>query len=246
MDSAIWISWYDLPEAGSDGYCSWLHETYIPELLKRPGFRWAAHYAALPKGTVRTIRRNDTEEFTGDPDLPTGCGYILLVGGEHANVFGNPVPSTLNAELPDASRRMLAMRTGERVNIMVEAARVESRETKPQPSATPLAACIQLGNFNYPWRHEEELLAWFTQWRMPAIVTQPGCLRVRKLASVAGWAKHGVIYEWTSVEARNRGYLTHEDGNPAMKAWSDKVVGRTVHAPGSATVASRLWPPVAS
>ena len=110
----------------------------------------------------------------------------------------------------------------------------------------PLAPCIQLGNFNYPWQQEEELLAWFTQWRMPAIVKQPGCVRVRKLVSVAGWAKHGVIYEWTSVEARNNGYLTHEDGNPEMKAWSDRVVGRTEHAPGSATLATRLWPPLST
>jgi hypothetical protein len=150
------------------------------------------------------------------------------------------VPKALHASLPEESRAMLAMRSGERVNIAVEASRVESTLTKPP---TDLAPCIQLGNFNYPWQHEDELLAWFTQWRMPAIVRAPGCVRVRKLASVAGWAKHVIIYEWTSLEARNRGYLTHEDGHPEMKAWSDKVVARTAHAPGSATVASRLWPP---
>ena len=244
MKGAIWISWYDLAQAGRDAYCSWLHESYIPQLLKRPGFRWAAHYAAVPKGSARTIRRNDLEEFNADPGVPKGCGYLLLIGGDHANVFGNPVPSALHAGLPEAEKKMLAMRSGERVNVMAEVARVESRDTKLQKSAVPLAPCIQLGNFNYPWQQEEELLAWFTQWRMPAIVTQPGCVRVRKLVSVAGWAKHGVIYEWESVEARNRGYLTHEDGNPAMKAWSDKVVGRTVHAPGSATLATRLWPPL--
>jgi hypothetical protein len=242
MSGAIWISWYDLPETRRDTYCSWLHGNYIPELLKRPGFRWAAHYAAVPKGSARTIRRNDVDEFAGDPDLPRGCDYLLLIGGDHANVFGNPVPGALHAGLPEADRTMLAMRSGERVNVMMEAFRVDSPITKPP--AAELAPCIQLGNFNYPWQHEQELLAWFTRWRMPAIVKAPGCLRVRKLVSVAGWAKHGVIYEWESVEARNRGYLTHEDGDPEMKAWSDKVVGRTEHAPGSATLATRLWPPV--
>lgn len=245
MDKALWISWYDLPEAGRDAYLSWLHETYMPGILRRPGVLWAAHYAAVPKGTARTIRRDDTHEDTGDPSLPAGTRYILLFGGEHAHVFGNPVPSALNAGLPEEGRRMLATRTGERVNILVEAARVENRALAAPPAMMP-APCIQLGNFNYPWQHEGELLAWFTQWRMPAITAQPGCTRVRRLASVAGWAKHAVLYEWTSVEARNREYLTHEDGNPEMKAWSDRVVGRTIHAPGSATLATRLWPPASN
>src|SRR5260221_13899542 len=45
-DRALWISWYDPPVDGRDAYLSWLHETYVPRLLKRPGFLWAAHYAA--------------------------------------------------------------------------------------------------------------------------------------------------------------------------------------------------------
>jgi hypothetical protein len=244
MNNAIWISWYDLPDEKRDDYCAWLHGSHLPALLRRPGYQWAAHYAAVPRDQARTIRRNDAEEFGGDPDLPRGYHYLLLIGGEHADVFGNPAPGALHAGLPRADRDMLALRRGERVNVMVEAHRVNNSDAKLVAAAGMLAPCIQLGNFNYPWQQEEELLAWFTQWRMPAIVKSPGCVRVRKMVSAAGWAKHGIIYEWTSVDARNRGYLTHEDGHPEMKAWSDKVVGRTEHAPGSATLASRLWPPV--
>jgi len=44
-DRGLWVTWYDLPDNGRDVYLSWLHETYLPSLLKRPGYLWAAHYA---------------------------------------------------------------------------------------------------------------------------------------------------------------------------------------------------------
>lgn len=240
MDRALWITWYDLPQDGREAYFSWLHGKYIPELLRRPGYQWAAHYAATP-GAHQDIRRVN---HTVDSEVPPGSRYILLFGAQHAGVFGDPVPSALHAALPDEGRNMLAMRIGERMNVMAEAARVEGRAANQYPSGMQLAPCIQLGNFNYPWRHEEEMLAWFTRWRMPAVAAQPGCVRIRKLAAVSGWAKHAILYEYLSEEDRNRGYLQHEEGNPEMKAWSNRVVARTTHAPGSATLATRLWPAV--
>src|SRR5450756_2854312 len=44
-DRGLWVTWYDLPAEGRDAYLSWLHGTYLPALLKRPGILWAAHYA---------------------------------------------------------------------------------------------------------------------------------------------------------------------------------------------------------
>jgi len=44
LDRALWISWYDLPEAGRDEYISWLQARYIPQRLAQPGFLWAAHF----------------------------------------------------------------------------------------------------------------------------------------------------------------------------------------------------------
>ena len=47
MDKALWISWYNLPDDGRDAYLAWLHGTYIPAMLERRGFLWAAHYASV-------------------------------------------------------------------------------------------------------------------------------------------------------------------------------------------------------
>ena len=245
MDSGLWITWYDLPAEGRDAYLSWLHETYIPELLNRPGSLWAAHYAAVEKGARRTNAR-DMRNTTDDTSVPRGDRYLLLFGAENADVFGNPVPSTLHAESSAESRKMLAMRIGERVNIMTEAGRVEGPEARDYKGGMALAPCIQLGSYNCPWQQEEEMLAFYARWRMPAMGRTPGCVRIRKLASVVGWAKHGILYEFVSLAARNQHFIGHEDGHPGMKAWGDRVTKTLIHAPGSSSLACRIWPAVST
>jgi hypothetical protein len=241
-DRALWLSWYDLPDDGRDSYLAWLHGTHLPALLERPGFMWAAHYAAVPRGTMRTIRRDGKPDPRLDPALPTGDRYVLIFGAAHANVFGDPAPAALHASLPETDRKMLALRTGERVNIMVEAASVDGPEAKSSPPGRTPAPCIQLGNFNCAWQDEEDMLAWYAQSRMPAMATLPGSVRTRRLASVAGWAKHAILYEFVSLEARNRYYPTLEEARPDARAWADRIVPKLIHAPGSATLATRIWP----
>ncbi len=245
MDTGLWLTWYDLPEEGREEYFSWLNGTYIPGLLKRPGYLWAAHYAAVPK-TERQTNARDTRKNTDDPSVPRGDRYILIVGGKNADVFGDPVPSALNASLPDADKKMLAMRSGERINITAEGGRVDGPELKNHKDGMTSAPCIQVGAYNCEWQYEEEMLAFYSQWRMPAMGRMPGAVRIRKLASVYGWAKHAVLYEFASLEERNKHFMAHEDGRPDIKAWGDKVTKRLVHAPGSSTLATRIWPPVKS
>jgi len=244
MDQALWITWYDLPDDGREAYLSWAHETYIPGILQRAGFLWAAHYATVPKGTMRTMRREDTLTNTSEPSVPTGQQYLLLFGGGDAHVFADPSPTALHASLPEESRRMLALRRGERFNVMVEAARVEGPEAKNYRDGMALAPCIQIGSYNCDYRNEEDMLAWYAQWRMAAMTRLPGCIRTRRLASVAGWAKHSILYEFVSLDARNEHFFKHEDGHPDMIAWGDRVVKTLTHAPGSANLACRIWPAV--
>ena len=44
MDLGVKAIWYDLPDAGRDEYFDWLHGTYLPKVLERPGYLWAAHF----------------------------------------------------------------------------------------------------------------------------------------------------------------------------------------------------------
>ena len=137
---------------------------------------------------------------------------------------------------------MLAMRIGERVNIMAETGRVEGPEAKTYQSGLMLSNCIQLGTYNMSWQHEENVLGWYMQGRLPALRAMPGCVRTRTLVSVSGWAKHGVLYEFSSLEARNKNFDRHKDEPREVKAWGDKVIPRLTHAPASPNLACRIWP----
>lgn len=243
MDRALWITWYDLPEAEREAHLSWVHATYAPRLLERRGVLWAAHYrsepsprqAGVPPGAPGRLRHTD------DPAVPRGNAYILLFGAQDAHAFGDPPPSEYHAGLAERERKMLAQRRGARMNLFTEEARAEGPEAGSRGSGEALSPCIQLGSFNAGAADDEEILAWYARWRLPSMRRLPGCAGIRKLVSVWGWAKHGVLYEFVSLEARDRHFPDHEKANPEMEAWTDRLVRKLLHAPGSPNVATRLW-----
>jgi hypothetical protein len=99
---------------------------------------------------------------------------------------------------------------------------------------------IQMGSFNInALENEEEMGAWYAQMRYPRLKTVEGCVGMRKLVSVSGWAKHAVIYEFLSLEDI-QDYLSKELGT---EEWSRRMVGNLVHAPGSPSQGRRIWPP---
>jgi hypothetical protein len=238
-DRGLWATWYDLPENGREAYFSWLHQTYLPALLKRPGYLWAAHYATRDiEGGSNSPRYHHVD----DPSVGAGFRYILLVGARDANVFGDPVPSALHAALPEQGRRMLAMRTGERVNLMTETGRCEGQAAKAYSEAITGAPCIQIGSFNCPVEYEEEMHAGYVQQRLPAMCATGSCVRTRKLNSVAGWAKHGILYEFASLEGFTRDYAVANAKSP-LGFGGHSVVPMLIHAPNGPNSAVRIWPP---
>ena len=91
---------------------------------------------------------------------------------------------------------------------------------------------------------EFDLGSWYAQYRFPAMARMPGCIATRKLISVVGWAKHAVLYEFTSLEARLNGFEKHESLALNDKEWTNRVIGYTIHVPGSPSVGRRIWPEV--
>jgi hypothetical protein len=246
LDRGLWITWYNLPAEGRDGYLSWLHGTYIPKILKHPGMLHGAHYASdheLPPGHLR---------HTNDPSVPAGNDYILLFGAETAHAFSKGTgaylqgaPARLEERLTPEDRNMLAMRIGERVCVMTEVARRNGPEAHRREGKLELAPCIQLGTFNGGTIDvENELMTWYADWRFDALGKLPGCVAIRQLVSVSGWAKHGVIYEFLSREARDAHFPQMRKMYPAEGAWSDQCTPKLLHAPESPIVARRLWPAV--
>ena len=240
-DRGMWITWYDLPMEGRDAYFSWLHGTYLPGLLKRPGYLWAAHYASQDlEGGAENAKRY---KHVDDPRVGKGYHFMLLIAATDASVFGNPVPSVLHAALPEQGKKMLAIRTGERMNLFTEACRREGRALAAYKEGATGAPCIQVGSFDCELEYEEEMHAGYVLQRMPKMCATPSCVRTRKLNSVAGWAKHGIIYEFASKEGFDRDYAPAVANSPlGLNGYS--VVPNLVHAPNGPNSALRIWPPV--
>ena len=138
---------------------------------------------------------------------------------------------------------MVAMRVGERVNILTETGRCEGGAAATYEGRMVAAPCIQIGSFNCPVEYEEEMHAGYVASRMPAHCATASCIRVRKLNSVAGWAKHVILYEYTSLDGFNRDYETANSTSP-LGVGGHSIVPYLVHAPSGPNSALRLWPPV--
>jgi hypothetical protein len=240
VDRALWISWYDLPEGGRDAYLSWAHGTYMPAMVKRPGVLYAAHFRAVV--VPGEVPGGGRLSHVKDPRVPAGNGYIMIIGAEDAHAFGRPSPRKLHASLSADDQKMLASRNGERVNIMTDEARVDGLDAKRREAKAALAPCIQLGTFQAGSAEgdEDEMLEWYAQCRLPNMTRLAGNVGTRKIVSVSGWAKHGVLYEFTSLAERNKNFPTHEKGRPQDEAWTDRLVRTLLHAPGSPNVAERI------
>jgi len=239
VDRGVWITWYDLPAAGRDAYMSWLHGAWLPRLLQEPGILWGAHYECEkkppPSGGVHRLRETD------DKSIPRGNDFILLLGAETAHAFAKLLPGRSKPPSP-ADAKMLALRSGERVNVVTEEARADGPSVGKRKGKWNLSPYIQLGSFNAGSVDEHELLDWYATVRLPGMARLPGCLGIRKYASVSGWAKHVVLYEFESEQARKDHFLNHEFADPETAQWTDALVRNLVHAPGSPRVARRLWP----
>jgi hypothetical protein len=239
-DPALWITWYDLASETRDEYLQWLHGRHMPSLVTRPGVSWAAHYAAQEQ-PVHTAKRNGRARRHPPPDaVPQGHRFILLVGGEGAQAFSDPTPKALEASLGAGDREMLAMRQDASTNVMIEHLRIDGPESRAGAPGEALSPCIQLGSFVFGG-DEQDLIGWYAQWRLPSMTTLSSCVGVRKLVSLAGWAKHAILHEFTSAEAREAHFVNHEQKNhPEKAAWSERITGQVIHGPGSPSVAIRL------
>jgi hypothetical protein len=233
MDRGIWATWYDLPKQGKDEYLAWLHGTYLPEMLARPGYLWAAHVENImsPEREQRSITIKTT-----DPSVPGGNNYLLLFGAESPHIFMDPPPAELNAQLPAEAQQMLSRRITPRSCVFVEVDRVDGPAVKQRaPGITP-GPVIQLGTFNIDaLENEDALEAWYARARLPLMGRIQGCVGARKLVSISGWAKHGILYEFVSLEAVEQNFKDPED-------WWDRVIKHLVHAPHSPSLGQRIWP----
>ena len=246
MNRGIWATWYDLADGGDREFIDWLHGEYLPGLTGRRDTGWAAHYAVKGGGTGMRELQKKVISYTDDDSVGDGTQYVMLAGAPSPHAFFQP-DAAWRPENQDAeTKAMLDRRSGVRSCVFAVEEGVEGPDiAKRLADGTPGPA-IQMGNFRIK-NFEDELLlgSWYAQYRLPFMAQMEGCIRTRKLVSAAGWAKHSILYEFTSLDARLKNF---EEPHEALAAdeteWTGKIVRTTLHAAGSPSIAERVWPTV--
>lgn len=242
MDQGLWGIWYNLREDARAEYLRWTEEEYFPFLQSQPGFAWVAHYRNVGGGPdMDKLADNLTRPGA---EVPVGGQFLQLVGAPSAHAFFTPLFTKM--PMPASYKQYLDLRTDVVFNVMTEVARVNGPAVHKRPEGTGCAPAIQMGTFRYRSPEEEPGLGeWYAQYRLPHTARMQGCIGTRKLVSVAGWAKHGVLYEFESLEARLNDFeLPHEKLALDPKEWTGRIVEATIHIPGSPVIGPRIWPPV--
>jgi hypothetical protein len=244
MDQGIWATWYDLPDDDREIFIDWLHNEYLPELKMRPGYAWVAHYENT-RGGPQMQQVGDIVERPSE-DIGSGTQFLMLVGAPSPHTFLNPSVLQIQKEAPTRTREMLARRKGVRPCIFMEETRVNGPAAHERTVGTTPGPAIQMGSFRTRTIDDDfDLGSWYAQYRLPHMAQMPGSIACRKLLCVAGWAKHAVMYEFSSLEARLRNFEEpHESHALNPQEWTGRIVRYTIHAPGSPTVGRRIWPPV--
>lgn len=239
MDSSIWATWYDLDETSKDSYLYWLHNSHLPVLLQRQGYAWAAHYKVQGKPHPDFMPEEDHQA-----DVKRGQNYLLLIGAASARVFCDPGINELTNSFDSDSRLQLDKQKELRSCLYIEESRVDGPEAFLRQPGTAPGPFIQMGSYNVGSVIDEfELATWYAQDRLVAMARMSGCIGARKLVATAGWAKHAVLYEFSSRETWKENFVDNIAKWTVKELnWSENVINSTSHAPGSPSVGSRIWP----
>ena len=243
MERGFWATWYDLDAQDAAGHLAWLHAEHLPRLAATPGWAWVAHYRYVGGGEQMDAVKSTVVSHTDD-DIGGGTQYLLIAGAGSPHVFF--APRADQAPVDPATAGRLAQRRGARTAAFVQEARVEGPAGPGPTPLSPPSPAIQFGTLRARTVEAEfDLIAWYAQYRLPAMSRMPGCVRTRKLSGIAGWPRHGILYEFESLQAR----LSHfEQGHEHLALdpaqWTGRITRASWHAPGSPFIGERTWPPV--
>ena len=134
---------------------------------------------------------------------------------------------------------------GVRSCIFLETDRADGPEVSTRaPNGVP-GPIVQFGSFNLSAELDEETAVdMYAKIRCPLMVKMTGSVATRKLVSVHGWARHGILYEFVSLEAVQKKITGQLKLKPNWELWKNRLIRNLIHTPGSPALEMRIWPPV--
>jgi len=244
-DRGIWATWYDLDANDREPFREWLHRQYLPQLEQSGRYSWVANYMKVDAPTEVPLKDGKPHVgYTSDP-MPIASENVMLFAASSPHAFFNP--ETLNGDQTDLDPNgMLKLRKNIRHAVLLEEARVTGQAEGAATYPPYPGPAIQFGAFRMTdYNNDFESARWYSQSRLPLMGRSPECVRARKMVVVSGWAKHAIMYEFSSLEARvqlwDRVQKERLAGNEIV-GW--RIGPRTQHTPGSPLVGLRTYPPL--
>ena len=244
MAEVLRADWFDLEENQKDEFWSWLHRTFLPALQSASGVAWVGHYDIIEQPD-RPYIEGAPQKVEADPsEVPPGWQNVILTAAASPEAFfgkGNAVDA-----LAEAHADKLSECLNHRWAVFIEEQVINSPEQRASPYGMGPPPAMQLGNFNTrTWEDGFELARWYRAERFPRVSVSRGMIRGRKLQSIAGWSKHGVLWEGTELADDDFSFEPRFVEADRDENWTGRhVLEYVIHAPNSPNAGRRVWPKV--
>jgi hypothetical protein len=225
-------------ELHTSDYLSWLHCEHLPQLSTQSGLNWIGHYKIrrkpnlLVEGTPK--QRRETTEI-----IPSGSQYILLESASTEDLIN---PDDVYLSLQQAPK--LKLRKNWREAIFIEEARVNGPTHNAATRDQFAPPAMQLGNFIVcnP-ESEKDLALYYRKHRFLQVQSTHGCRGARKYVSLMGWPKHGIFYEFETIEPGEVLFEARMNAaRPDLKWAGAHPLDIVIHAPNAPHAGERIWP----
>lgn len=244
MSEVIKAEWFDLAPDNKAETWAWLHNDYFPALQAAQGVAWVGHYDIVAQPNRPYIEGAPSKKETTDPSVPTGWQNVVLTAAASPEVFFGP-QNPVDA-LSESHAAKLSVCQNYRSAVFIEEQVINAPEQRSLPYGMGPPPAMQLGNYNANTPEDEiELARWYRSERFPRVAVSRGMIRGRKMLSIAGWPKHGVLWEFTDLPEGEFTFEPRFIEADRGEEWPGRhVLEYVTHSPGGPHAGRRVWPKV--
>jgi hypothetical protein len=244
MGEVLMAEWFDIADDARDGVWAWMHKAYLPALRSAQGVAWVGHYEIVEHPDKPYIEGAPKKKETRDPAVASGWQNVVLTAAVSPDVFFGP-DNSVDAVRAAHSGRLAAFENY-RSAVFIEEQVINSPEVRTLPYGMGPPPAMQLGNYNADTPEDEiELARWYRAERFPRVSVSRGMIRGRKLLSIAGWPKHGVLWEFTDMPDGEFTFEPRFIEADRGENWQGRhVLEYVTHAPHGPHAGRRIWPAV--
>jgi len=242
MGEILRAEWFDINSEVKNKLCNWLHGIFFPDLHSQTGVNWVAHYDIVPHPQTHYIKGAPAKKEVKDISIPPGQENVVLTSATTSSIFFGP-ENALEA-MEKKHQFYLSMRANYRSAVFIEEEMINGPELHIQPLGMGGAPAMQFGSYNVDkFQDDIELAKWYRAERFLRLPFTRGMIRGRKFLSISGWAKHGVLWEFSGMDEGEYSFEHRFIEADKGENWHGRhVLEYVTHAPGSPHAGRRIWP----